>query len=37
MTDNQLEFQLRAPPATGEMPLIPARMINEFVYCPRLA
>src|ERR1700720_540253 len=37
MTDNQLEFHLRAPPITGDAPLIPARMINEFVYCPRLA
>ncbi len=26
-----------APPATAETPLVPARMINEFVYCPRLA
>lgn len=37
MTDNQLEFHLPAPPVRGEMPLIPARMVNEFVYCPRLA
>ena len=37
MTDSQLEFHLPAPPVTGEMPLIPARMVNEFVYCPRLA
>ena len=37
MTDDQLEFHLPAPPVTGEMPLIPARMVNEFVYCPRLA
>jgi len=28
---------LPAPPATGDMPLVPARMVNEFVYCPRLA
>lgn len=33
----QLEFHLPAPPATGEDPLVPARMVNEFVYCPRLA
>jgi len=37
MTDNQLEFHLPAPPITGDTPLIPARMVNEFVYCPRLA
>ena len=36
-TDPQLEFHLPAPPATGDTPLIPARMVNEFVYCPRLA
>ena len=37
MTDAQLEFHLPAPPVSGEVPLIPARMVNEFVYCPRLA
>jgi CRISPR-associated exonuclease Cas4/CRISPR-associated protein Cas1 len=37
MTDSQLEIHLPAPPATDETPLIPARMVNEFVYCPRLA
>ncbi|HTT83814.1 MAG TPA: Dna2/Cas4 domain-containing protein, partial [Rhizomicrobium sp.] len=37
MTDDQLEFHLPAPPVTGDTPLIPARMVNEFVYCPRLA
>jgi CRISPR-associated protein Cas1 len=35
--DNQLAFDLPAPPVTGDAPLIPARMVNEFVYCPRLA
>lgn len=35
--DDQLELHLPAPPITGDMPLIPARMVNEFVYCPRLA
>lgn len=35
--DDQLEFHLPAPPVSGDMPLIPARMVNEFVYCPRLA
>ena len=37
MTAHQLEFHLPAPPATGDDPLVPARMVNEFVYCPRLA
>ncbi|HTV36457.1 MAG TPA: CRISPR-associated protein Cas4, partial [Xanthobacteraceae bacterium] len=37
MTDTQLEFHLPAPPVSGDTPLIPARMVNEFVYCPRLA
>lgn len=33
----QLSFDLPAPPATGETPLVPVRMVNEWVYCPRLA
>ena len=33
----QLTLPLVAPPVTGETPLVPARMVNEFVYCPRLA
>ncbi len=37
MTHRQLELYLPAPAATGEAPLVPARMVNEFVYCPRLA
>jgi CRISP-associated protein Cas1 len=37
MTEHQLAFDLPAPPVTGDMPMIPARMVNEFVYCPRLA
>lgn len=35
--DSQLTFDLPPPPVTGDAPLIPARMVNEFVYCPRLA
>lgn len=35
--DGQLELHLPAPPAVGETPPVPARMVNEFVYCPRLA
>ena len=37
MTSRQLELHLPAPPATGDDPLVPARMVNEFVYCARLA
>lgn len=37
MTSRQLELHLPAPPATRDDPLVPARMVNEFVYCPRLA
>lgn len=37
MTARQPELPLPAPPATGEAPLAPARMVNEWVYCPRLA
>src|ERR1700722_3540228 len=33
----QLSFELPAPPATAETPLLPVRMVNEYVYCPRLA
>ncbi len=35
--DQQLTLALPPPPATGETPLVPVRMINEWVYCPRLA
>ena len=34
---DQFELHLPAPPAGAETPLVPARMVNEFVYCPRLA
>ena len=37
MSSTQLELSLPAPPASGDMPLVPARMVNEFVYCSRLA
>lgn len=36
MTD-QPELPLPAPPLPDDVPPLPARMINEFVYCPRLA
>jgi CRISPR-associated endonuclease Cas1/CRISPR-associated protein Cas4 len=34
---SQLSLELPAPPATAETPLVPVRMVNEWVYCPRLA
>ena len=38
MSDSsQLSFPLPAPPVSADMPPFPARMVNEFVYCPRLA
>lgn len=36
-SDPQFELHLPAPPITAETPLIPARMVNEYAYCPRLA
>src|SRR6516162_1733696 len=33
----QLALELPAPPASAETPLVPVRMVNEWVYCPRLA
>ncbi len=33
----QLSLDLPAPPATADTPLVPVRMVNEWVYCPRLA
>ncbi|MCY4589124.1 MAG: CRISPR-associated endonuclease Cas1 [Alphaproteobacteria bacterium] len=37
MAVKQLEFHLPAPPTSEKTPLVPARMVNEYVYCPRLA
>jgi CRISPR-associated endonuclease Cas1/CRISPR-associated protein Cas4 len=38
MTDlAQPELPLPAPPLPAGVPLLPARMVNEHVYCPRLA
>ena len=34
---NQGELLLEAPPLAESAPLLPARMVNEYVYCPRLA
>ena len=33
----QPELPLPFPEFTGDMPLLPARMVNEYQYCPRLA
>lgn len=35
--NDQPELPLPAPPTNGDQPLVPARMVNEQVYCPRLA
>jgi CRISP-associated protein Cas1 len=35
--DLQPELPLPPPPLKGEEPYVPARMVNEFQYCPRLA
>jgi len=33
----QALLPLDAPPLPPGVPLLPARMVNEYVYCPRLA
>lgn len=33
----QTELPLQFPELSGDMPLLPARMVNEYQYCPRLA
>jgi len=33
----QPDLPLPVPELTGDMPLLPARMVNEYQYCPRLA
>jgi CRISPR-associated endonuclease Cas1/CRISPR-associated protein Cas4 len=33
----QVELPLPFPELSGDMPLLPARMVNEYAYCPRLA
>lgn len=37
MLFDQPELPLPVPPRSDDEPLIPARMVNEYVYCPRLA
>lgn len=35
--NQQLSLPLPPPPVDEDTPLVPARMVNEWVYCPRLA
>src|SRR4030067_866200 len=37
MDDPQKAPPLPSPELSGDLPLLPARMVNEFQYCPRLA
>src|SRR5882724_3776171 len=37
MDETQKELPLPCPQLPGDLPLLPARMINEYQYCPRLA
>jgi len=37
MENNQRELPLPFPELSGDLPLLPARMVNEYEYCPRLA
>lgn len=34
---HQIELPLPFPEVSGDLPLLPARMVNEYQYCPRLA
>ena len=37
MEDSQRELPLPFPELSSDLPLLPARMVNEYQYCPRLA
>lgn len=37
MEEQQPELPMPFPEQSGDMPLLPARMVNEYQYCPRLA
>ena len=37
MDEIQKELTLPFPEFSGDLPLLPVRMLNEFQYCPRLA
>lgn len=32
-----MDTEAQGPSTGGAIPLLPARMVNEFAYCPRLA
>lgn len=36
-SDDQFNLLLPAPPLPADQPFIPARLVNEYAYCPRLA
>ena len=36
-SESQPDLPLPFPELSGDLPLLPARMVNEFQYCPRLA
>jgi len=37
VSETQIELPLPFPDLSGDQPLLPARMVNEYQYCPRLA
>lgn len=37
MDETQKALPLPFPELSGDMPLLPVRMVNEYQYCPRLA
>jgi len=37
MDDHIRENSVTLPEFSGDLPLLPARMVNEYEYCPRLA
>src|SRR6056297_581862 len=37
MTEQQPELPFSFPELSGDLPLLPARMVNEYEHCPRLA
>ena len=37
MDEPQRELPPPFPELSGDLPLLPARMVNEYQYCPRLA
>lgn len=37
MDDPQIELPMPFPELSGDFPLLPARIVNEYQYCPHLA